>query len=157
MAAALITVATLATTALLVIVVSGFTAATPAQVSSHVGLAIFTTLVILLSHSLTMFYLIGKGKAIREAVVEGHLASDIVSTMSRLRRPVFGAATLAIGLTMATAILGGGVDTGVLPPMVHSTLGILALLSNLHALRVEVTALASMDRLARDVNTQLGV
>jgi hypothetical protein len=74
-----------------------------------------------------------------------------------LRRPVFGAATLAIGLTMTTAILGGGVDTGVLPPIVHSTLGVLSLLSNLHALRVEVTALASMDRLARGVNSALGV
>jgi hypothetical protein len=157
MAAALITVATLSTTAFLVIVVSGFIAATPAQVSWHVSFAIFTTLVILLSHSLTMFYLIGKGKAIREAVVEGHLSHGLVTTMTRLRRPVFGAATLAIGLTMATAILGGGVDTGVLPSAVHSTLAILSLVSNLHALRVEVTALASMDRLARSVNTELGV
>jgi hypothetical protein len=155
-AAALITITGISTFALIIVVVRGFIAATPAEIGSHVTHAIFTTLMVLLSHSLTMFYLIGKGRAIREAVGQGGLSTEFVRTFGTVRRPVFGSSTLAIALTMATAILGGGVDTGSLPTAVHSVLALLAVASNLHAVRAEMRALTASDRIVRDVNRLLG-
>ena len=63
---------------------------------------------------MAMFYLIGKGKAVREAVAEGDLSPELYAKVARARKPVFGIATVAMLLTMTTAIIGGGVDTGVL-------------------------------------------
>ena len=64
MNAALITATFLGVSGLAYSVVTGFLVAVPADVGPHVTLAIFSTLITLLAHSMTMFYLIGKGKAI---------------------------------------------------------------------------------------------
>ena len=60
-----------------------------ASTSLHVLLGVFGTMLNLLAHSMMMFYLIGKGKAVREAVAEGGLAGTYVQRISRLRAPVF--------------------------------------------------------------------
>ena len=65
-------------------------------------------------------------------------------------------ATLAMVVTMIAAILGGGVDTGVLPPMVHATIAYGAVACNLAALKVEVDALGSSSRIVDEVNRLLG-
>jgi hypothetical protein len=78
--------------------------ADPASTSLHVLFGVFSTMLNLLAHSLMMFYLIGKGKAVREAVAESALDSSYVQRISRLRAPVFSRAPLAMALTMAAAI-----------------------------------------------------
>ena len=93
---------------------------------------------------MTMFYLIGKGKAVREAVAEGGLSPDLYRAVAEVRRPVFSIATVAMALTMAAAIIGGGgVDTGIIPAGVHSVLALSAVAGNLVALRTEVVAMLS--------------
>jgi hypothetical protein len=155
MSAALITATALAIVVLGASTVVAFLASTSADVLMHTSLGIFGTLMVLLSHSMTMFYLIGKGKAIREAVTEGGLSREFVTRMSEARRAVFSWATLAILITMTAAILGGGVDTGALPPLVHSIPAVLALAVNVAALRVEVRALGITARLVTEINQLL--
>ena len=152
MTAALITATALGIGGLGYCTVLGFLISAPEQVSRHVTLAIFFTLVTLLAHSMTMFYLIGKGKAIREAVTDAGLSDELHRAVARARRPVFSIGTLAMGLTMLAAILGGGVDTGVLPVGVHSVPALAALVANGFAFRAELTALATAADSAAEVN-----
>ena len=123
MTAALVTATVLGIGGLVYVTVLGFLASAPEQISQHVTFAIFFTFITLLAHSMTMFYLIGKGKAIREAVTDGGLSDELHLAVARARRPVFSTGTLAMALTMLAAILGGGVDTDVLPVVVHSLPG----------------------------------
>lgn len=154
MTAALATVAVLGIGGLGYCTIQGFLAS-PDEVARHVSFGIFFTLVTLLAHSMTMFYLIGKGKAIREAVTDGGLSDELHLAVARARRPVFSTGTLAMGLTMLAAILGGGVDTDVLPVVVHSLPAILAFVTNLQAFRAELTALATAADSVTEVNRLL--
>src|SRR3984885_8185670 len=90
--------------------------------SRHIALGFFSTLATLLAHSMMMFYLIGKGKAVKDAMVEGQLTGDFFRRIALARKPVFSIATYAMVATMITAIIGASVDTGVLPPIVHATI-----------------------------------
>mgnify|MGYP001172109093 FL=1 len=155
MSAALITATIVGIVGLGYSAILGFTAASAADLFFHTSFGIFSTLVTLLSHSMTMFYLIGKGKAIREAVTEGQLSPDLYYTVARARRPVFSVATLAMMLTMITAILGGGVDTGAIPTGVHLVIAVLAITANLIGLRVEVIAMVSSSQIVSEVNELL--
>ncbi len=133
----------------------GFSASMPVDVARHVSLGIFFTMVTLLAHSMTMFYLLGKGKAIREAATEAGLSEKFYSAVARARRPVFSVGLLAMGVTMLAAILGGGVDTGVLPAGIHSSLALLAVMSNLYLFKVELQALATAAESTAEVNRQV--
>src|SRR5258706_5631952 len=47
------------------------------DISRHASFGIFSAMLILLAHSMMMFYLIGKGKAVKDALTEGgYPASD---------------------------------------------------------------------------------
>ena len=157
MSAALITASILSLVGLVVSFALGYLVATPDDVLAHATLAIFVTLITLLGHSMTMFYLIGKVKAIKDAVIEGGLETDAVARVSALRGPVFKLASMAMGLTMLTAILGGGVDTRVIPSGVHALLAIMAVAANFLALRAIVDALSASGKIVDEVNRDLGV
>ena len=58
--------------------------------------------------------------------------------------------------TMLTAILGGGVDTEVVPPAVHALLAMLAMALSVAALRAVVHALSESSRIVDEVNRDLG-
>jgi len=126
------------------------------DVARHISFGIFSTLVTLLAHSMMMFYLIGKGKAVKDAMAEHNLAGDHYRRIAMARKPVFSISTLAMALTMVTAILGASVDTGVLPPMVHGTIAYGAVACNLAALKIEVDALTASSRIVDEVNRLLG-
>ncbi len=135
--------------------VVGYTAAGSADVFQHTSFGIFSTFLLLLSHSMTMFYLIGKGKAVREAVAEGNLSAELYARVARARKPVFSIATIAMLITMLAAILGGGVDTGVLPAGIHALIALSAVVANGMALRTEVSAMMSSTRVVEEVNALL--
>ena len=135
--------------------VLGFAAAGSADLLRHTTVAIFATLVTLLAHSMTMFYLLGKGRAIRDAAEEGGLPATFYAAVARARRPVFSVGMLAMGLTMAAAIIGGGVDTGAVPTGVHTLLAAAALAANLAMLRAEFTAMQVASDTVLEVNALL--
>jgi hypothetical protein len=126
------------------------------DVSRHIALGIFSSLITLLAHSMMMFYFIGKGRAVKDAMTEGGLTGDFYRRIAVLRKPVFSIGTLAMVVTMIAAILGGGVDTGVLPPMVHATIAYGAVACNLAALKIEIDALVGSSRIVDEVNRLLG-
>ena len=157
MSAALITATVISLVGLVFSFMLGYMAGTADEVIQHTALGFFFTMITLLAHSMTMFYLIGKGRAIRDAVTEGGLTTDAVARVSALRGPVFKLATVAIALTMVTAIFGGGVDTGVIPAGFHAMLAVLAIVANVVALRAIVAAFNTSSRIVDEVNRDLGV
>ncbi len=134
----------------------GLWASDGAAIGRHVTLGIFSTMVTLLAHSMMMFYLIGKGKAVKDAMVEGHLTGDFFRRIAAARKPVFSIGTLAMAATMLSAILGASVDTGVLPAMVHGSLAWGAIACNVAAVKIELDALSASSRVVDEVNRLLG-
>ena len=126
-----------------------------ADISRHISFGIFSTLIVLLAHSMMMFYLIGKGKAVKDAMAEHHVAGDYYRRIAAARKPVFKVATFAMAATMVAAILGASVDTGVLPSIVHGMLAYGAIACNLAALKIEVDALTASSRVVDEVNSKI--
>jgi len=126
------------------------------DVSRHISYGIFSTLVTLLAHSMMMFYLIGKGKAVKDAMAEHSVTGDYYRRIALARKPVFSIGTLAMAVTMVAAIMGASVDTGVLPPIVHATIAYGAIVCNLAAAKIEITALLESSRIVAEVNRRLG-
>ncbi|HEY7291162.1 MAG TPA: hypothetical protein VH583_15095 [Vicinamibacterales bacterium] len=125
------------------------------DVARHVSFGIVATLITLLAHSMMMFYLIGKGKAVKDAMAENSLTGDYYRRIAAARKPVFSMGTFAMAATMVTAILGASVDTGVLPPIVHGMLAYGAIACNLAALKIEIDALLASSRVVDEVNRLL--
>jgi hypothetical protein len=125
------------------------------DVSRHISFGIFSTMVTLLAHSMMMFYLIGKGKAVKDAMTESSVTGDYYRRIAAARKPVFSIGTIAMGATMVTAILGASVDTGVMPAVVHGMIAYGAIACNLAALKIEVDALLVSARVVDEVNRLL--
>ena len=126
------------------------------DVARHISVGIFSTMITLLAHSMMMFYLIGKGKAVKDAMAEHSVAGDYYRRIAAARKPVFSIATLAMGVTMVAAIMGASVDTGVLPPIVHAMIAYGAIACNVAALRIEISALSASSGIVDEVNRQIG-
>ena len=126
------------------------------SISRHITFGIFSTMVTLLAHSMMMFYLIGKGKAVKDAMAEHSVDGDYYRRIAAARKPVFSMGTFAMAFTMVTAIMGASVDTGGLPPMVHAFAAYGAIACNLAALKIEIDALSASARVVDEVNRQLG-
>ncbi len=126
-----------------------------ADLARHISYGIFSTMISLLAHSMMMFYLIGKGKAVTDAMAEGQLTGDYYRRIAIARKPVFSIATLAMAVTIVAALLGASVDTGVLPPMVHGMIAYAAIATNLGAAKVEIDALSASSRIVDEVNRLL--
>ena len=127
-----------------------------ADVARHISFGIFSTLITLLAHSMMMFYLIGKGKAVKDAMAEGNLTGDHYRRIAAVRKPVFSIGTFAMVATIVTALMGASVDTGVLPPMVHGMIAYGTIACNLAAAKIEIDALTASSRIVDEVNRLLG-
>ena len=68
---------------------------------------------------------------------------------------MFSIGTVAMAVTMVTAILGASVDTGVLPPIVHAMIAYGAIACNLAAVKIEIAALTASSRIVDEVNRQI--
>ena len=126
------------------------------DVGRHISFGIFSTLITLLAHSMMMFYLIGKGKAVKDAMAENSLTGDYYRRIAVARKPVFSIGTFAMAVTIVAALLGASVDTGILPPIVHAMIAYGAIACNLAAIKVEVDALNASSRVVDEVNRRLG-
>jgi hypothetical protein len=126
------------------------------DVSRHISFGFFSAMLTMLAHSMMMFYLIGKGKAVKDAMAEHQLAGDYFRRIAAARKPVFSIATLAMMVTIVAAILGASVDTGVLPPIVHAMIAYGAIASNVAAIKLEIDALSASARVVDEVNRLIG-
>jgi hypothetical protein len=125
------------------------------DVARHISFGIFSTLIILLAHSMMMFYLIGKGKAVKDAMAEHHVTGDYYRRIAAARVPVFSVGTFAMGATIGAALLGVFVDTNVLPPIVHAMFAYGAIACNLAAVKIEISVIAESSRVVNEVNQQI--
>jgi len=155
MAAALLTAVISSLAGIGAAIYLGLTATTGMMLSRHITIGIFSTMVNLLAHSMMMFYFLGKGKAVREAAEEGGLSKEFERRIAVLRKPVFSIGTLAMVVTIITALVGASVDTGILPAGVHGVIAYSCLAINLGALKVEVGALTESGRIVSEVNQLL--
>jgi hypothetical protein len=128
------------------------------DVSQHIRFGFFSAMLLLLAHSMMMFYLIGKGKAVKDALTEnGYPATDaryrdFVGRISLARKPVFSIGPLAMILTMIAAIMGAGVDTGSLPPILHALMAYGGIACNFAAVKIEIEAVRESSRVVDEVN-----
>jgi hypothetical protein len=125
------------------------------EMQRHVLVALASSLLLLFSHCWIMFYLIGTGKAIKDAVKEHGLEPALVEETKRFKNRSYPSLMLAMGLVMATFILGGGGATGTLPVWVHHALFWAALAVQVRALWIEKQVLDANERLMADVDRRL--
>jgi hypothetical protein len=141
---------------LLGLVYAAFLGLRGGEISRHISFGFFSAMVTMLAHSMMMFYLIGKGKAVKDAMAEYHVAGDYYARISAARKPVFSIATLAMIVTIVAAIMGASVDTGVLPPVLHAMIAYGAIAANVAAVKIEIDALTASARVVDEVNHQIG-
>jgi MFS family permease len=125
------------------------------EMSRHVLIALASCLLLLFSHCWIMFYLIGTGKAIKEAVNENKLDPDLIEETKRYKNRSYPSLMLAMALAMATFILGGGAATQVLPVWIHHVLFWLALAAQVRSLWIEKTVLDANEKLMADIDRRL--
>ena len=155
MAAALLTAIVASVAGISMAIYLGLNAISNAALARHISIGIFSTMITLLSHSMMMFYFLGKGKAVKEAAAEGGLSTEFERRIAIARKPVFSIATFAMLLTMITSLAGASVDTGMIPSGIHGILAYSCLALNLFALRVEITALTESGRVVEEVDQLL--
>jgi len=125
------------------------------EMQRHVLVALASCLLLLFSHCWIMFYLIGTGKAIKEAVQEHGLEQKLVEDTKRFKNLSYPWLMLAMSTAMATFILGGGAATGSLPSWIHHVLLYVTLLSQARALQLEWRVLEENETLMADVDRRL--
>jgi 4-hydroxybenzoate polyprenyltransferase len=157
MGRALLIVGVMATLGLIAAAVLGYGLPGPLgpEMQRHVLVALASCLLLLFSHCWIMFYLIGTGKAIKEAVKEHGLEQKLVEDTKRFKNVSYPWLMLAMATAMATFILGGGAATGSLPPWIHHVLFYATLLSQAQALRLEWRVLEENESLMADVDRRL--
>jgi 4-hydroxybenzoate polyprenyltransferase len=156
MGRALLVIGWMATAGLVVTGALGYLLHGPvdAGLSRHVLLGLASALLLLFAHCWIMFYLIGTGKAIKEAVKENGLDPAAIEDTKRFKNRSYPMLMLAIGLAMATFILGGAAATGSLN-WLHHVLFYATLAAQLRAVQLEWQVLAENQRLMADINQRL--
>jgi MFS family permease len=157
MGRALLIIGAMATLGFVATAVIGYTLADPAdaEVPLHLLVGLASSLLLLFSHCWIMFYLIGTGKAIKEAVQEHGLDKALIEDTKRFKNKSYPSLMLAMILGMATFILGGGVVPGALPSWIHHALFYATLLVQGRALWFEKQVLEENERLIADIDRRL--
>jgi len=160
MGRALLIVGAMATLGVIASAVLGYLVGSPMDPHSHlmtrhILIALASSMLLLFSHCWIMFYLIGTGKAIKDAVREHGLDPAFAEETKRFKNASYPWLMLAMGLVMATFILGGGVHRGSIPPWVHNVLFYVALPVQVYALWIEQRVLGDNERLMAEVDRRL--
>jgi len=105
------------------------------SLAQHVLFGFFTTFLVTLTQSMTMFYFIGTGKQVKDLVTALPSGPQFIQRTKVFKAKVFPPSLWAMLFTMATMIIGGGVHTHVswTPPILHAFLAVAALYFNIVA------------------------
>lgn len=122
MVLALLTASFVSIVCFLVTVFMGFSMVGRTGLPQHFLFGFFTTFLVTLAQSMTMFYFIGTGKHVKDLVLNHPAGKDFIQRTKVFKARFFPPALWAMLFTMATMILGGGVDTHVIPTIVHTLL-----------------------------------
>ena len=137
-------------------VLMGFTVI-KTTLAQHVLFGFFTTFLVTLTQSMTMFYFIGTGKQVKDLVASLPAGQQLVQRTKVFKAKVFPPALWAMLFTMATMIIGGGVHTKVswTPPIVHTLLAAVSLYYNVVAFWLEAKYMIQNNLLMEEVDRQL--
>src|SRR2546427_6772345 len=157
MVLALLTSALISIVCFISTLVMGFTMVARTGLSQHVLLGLFTTFLVTLTQSMTMFYFIGTGKQVKDLVASLPDGGDLVQRTKVFKAKVFPPALWAMLFTMATMIIGGGVHTRVswTPPLLHTGLAAVSLYFNLVAFWKEGKYMIENNMLMEEVDSLL--
>lgn len=117
----------------------------------HFLFALFATFIAVLAQCMSIFYFIGTAKQVKDLVGTQPQGPDFIAQTRQFKSQVFPPATMAILFTMAAWIVGGGVDTRVIPVWIHTTLAFLALGANVLAFARELRYMAKTNALLDEV------
>ena len=125
--------------------------------AQHVLFGFFTTFLVTLTQSMTMFYFIGTGKQVKDLVASLPAGPELVQRTKVFKAKVFPPALWAMLFTMATMIIGGGVHTRVAwtPPILHLLLAGIALYYNIVAFWKEAKYMIENNLLLAEVDRLL--
>jgi len=90
--------------------------------ANHPSLGLLTIIVYLLTETLVMFFFIGTGISVKEYAQEHNSSQKFRQRMIRLKNKVFPPMMLNIFLVGFVFILGGAVDTHMVPGWTHGVL-----------------------------------
>lgn len=155
MGRALLMVGWVATGGLVLTAVLGYRVGLQGAMGWHLLAALFSTLLLLFSHSWILFYLIGTGKAIKSAAKEHDLDGSLAAQTREFKNRSNSWLMLAMMAVMATFIVGGGVATMVLPAWSHAVLFWVTLVIQVWTLVIEGRVIGDNERLMRMVDRQV--
>ena len=107
----------------------------------HIPYGFLSALVIVFAHAMTLFYFMGIGSSMREAITGRADLTALVSEGAASRRRLPLLLGLALVTLMAAVILGGGSHTQRLPFWIHHSMAMAALVINLIANQVSGRAI----------------
>jgi 4-hydroxybenzoate polyprenyltransferase len=125
------------------------------SLTPHLLLGLVASLLLLFSHCWVMFYLIGTGKAIKDAVAEHQLENELAERTKGFKSRTYPWLMLAMGLAIATFVLGGGYVAGAVPSWMHHVLFYVTLGVQAWTLVLEGQVLLQNERLMNDINQRL--
>ena len=130
----LLTSALISIICFMVTLLMGFTVV-KTTLAQHVLFGFFTTFLVTLTQSMTMFYFIGSGKQVKDLAASLPSGPQLIQRTKIFKAKVFPPALWAMLFTMATMIIGGGVHTRVAwtPPLLHALLAAASLYFNIVA------------------------
>jgi len=156
MVLALLTSALLSIVCFIVTLLMGFMVV-KTTLAQHVLFGFFTTFLVTLSQSMTMFYFIGTGKQVKDLVAALPAGPQFIQRTKVFKAKVFPPSLWAMLFTMATMIIGGGVHTKVAwtPPLLHGLLAVAALYFNIVAFWKEAKYMIENNILMEEVDRSL--
>jgi hypothetical protein len=156
MVLALLTTSLLSILCFIATLLMGFTVI-KTTLAQHVLFGFFTTFLVTLSQSMTMFYFIGTGKQLKDLVASLPTGPEIVQRTKVFKAKVFPPSLWAMLFTMATMIIGGGVHTRVswTPPILHAGLAAISLYYNVVAFWKEAKYMLENNLLMEEVDRLL--
>jgi hypothetical protein len=125
--------------------------------AQHVLFGFFTTFLVTLTQSMTMFYFIGTGKQVKDLVANLPSGPQFVQRTKVFKMKVFPPSLWAMLFTMATMIIGGGVHTHVVwtPPLLHAALAAISLYYNVVAFWQEAKYMLEQNMLMEELDRLL--
>lgn len=157
MGRALLVIGWVATLALVAAAALGYAIPVPELIAArtHIFASLIATLLLVFAHCWIFLYLLGTGRLIRKVVAENGLEDSLVEATRKLHRDLFPPLLMALGLPIATFVLGSGALAGGVPAWVHHGLFYAALAVQVRALRVEQRVLADNARRIAGLDARL--
>ena len=122
--------------------------------ASHVVWGFLATIVVLFAHTITMFYFIGTGVAVKDEAKKNASLVPLYERTRRFKARTSGSLTLAPLVLMAASIVGAGTAGGSIRPSVHLWMELAAVAFNVWTL-VRVTGVIGENRLLMEEANRL--